>query len=291
LKAFRLLGGAAALAGGGLAWGHFEAGWVRLHVLALTVPGLPRELSGLRVAHLSDFHLGHPGRGGRAVHRAVEWVEQRRPDVVVVTGDLLSRRTAEPELRGLLSRLPGAFVILGNHDFAISRDPFSERVSLTDLAPARLLSDGFATADIRGVRVSIAGLDPRSWFPRGSRPDFERLVDPEADFRILLTHSPRAVDRLRPGWFQLVVAGHMHGGQINVPYGRGKLRLAHPSARYTEGVYRTPAAVMHVSRGLGTTFVPFRFLARPEATELVLEVERDAPGSDATSRVKTGTRA
>jgi predicted MPP superfamily phosphohydrolase len=62
----------------------------------------------------------------------------------------------------------------------------------------------------------------------------------------------------------------MHDGQIALPYPGGKVRFAHLSARYASGVYRTPAGVMHVSPGLGTTFVPFRFAARPEATELVL---------------------
>jgi predicted MPP superfamily phosphohydrolase len=62
----------------------------------------------------------------------------------------------------------------------------------------------------------------------------------------------------------------MHDGQITLPYPGGKVRLAHPSARYASGVYESRAAIMHVSPGLGTTFVPFRFAARPEATELVL---------------------
>jgi predicted MPP superfamily phosphohydrolase len=62
----------------------------------------------------------------------------------------------------------------------------------------------------------------------------------------------------------------MHDGQIALPYPGGKLRFAHLSARFPCGVYRTRAGVMHVSPGLGTTFVPFRFAARPEATELVL---------------------
>ena len=73
------------------------------------------------------------------------------------------------------------------------------------------------------------------------------------------------------GSFDLVLAGHMHDGQICVPYPGGKLRLAHPSARYTNGLYRRGGSVMHVSPGLGTTFVPLRFFARPEATELLLE--------------------
>jgi predicted MPP superfamily phosphohydrolase len=264
----RAAGSLAALAAGGLAWGHFEAGWVRFRVLPLEVPGLPEELNGLRVAHLSDFHLGPPSRGARAVERAVAWVEERRPDLVAITGDLLSLRSGEAALRRLLDRLPGSFAILGNHDFAISRDPFSEPVELRDLSPAILLADSARIVELRGLRVQIAGLDGRTGWIR--RPDAGALVDPDADFRILLVHIPRLVDGLRPGWFHLTLAGHMHGGQINVPYAFGKLRLAHLSARYTEGIYRTGATVMHVSPGLGTTFVPFRFLARPEVTELVL---------------------
>ena len=58
--------------------------------------------------------------------------------------------------------------------------------------------------------------------------------------------------------------------EIAIPYGAGKLRLAHLNWRYTHGFYRSGDAVLHVSPGLGTTFVPFRFFARPEATELVL---------------------
>jgi len=64
------LGGAAAAAA--LAWGHFEAGWVRLETLRCPLPGLPPELDGLRIAHLSDFHLGFPSRGSAAIDRAVE---------------------------------------------------------------------------------------------------------------------------------------------------------------------------------------------------------------------------
>jgi uncharacterized protein len=104
---------------------------------------------------------------------------------------------------------------------------------------------------------------------RAARP--EELADGAADLRILLCHFPRIVESLRPGVFDLVLAGHLHDGQIAIPYGRGKLRLGEPRARYPHGIYRTRAATLHVSAGLGTTFVPFRFFARPEATELVLQ--------------------
>jgi predicted MPP superfamily phosphohydrolase len=94
-----------------------------------------------------------------------------------------------------------------------------------------------------------------------------------ADLRILLVHYPREADRLPRGAFDLVLAGHMHDGQICLPLPGGKLRLAHLSARYNRGVYRLSGGTMHVSPGLGTTFVPFRFAARPEATELTLTPE------------------
>jgi len=87
----------------------------------------------------------------------------------------------------------------------------------------------------------------------------------------VLSHFPSAFDRVAPGAYDLVLAGHMHDGQICIPYPGGKLRLAHPRARYTSGLFRRGDSVMHVSPGLGTTFVPFRLFARPEATELVLK--------------------
>ena len=92
----------------------------------------------------------------------------------------------------------------------------------------------------------------------------------DAPFRILLCHFPRALDYVDEGRWHLILSGHLHGGQIVLPYGFGRLLLAHPSARYRQGVYRRGSTTMHVSAGLGTTFVPLRFFARPEATELVL---------------------
>jgi predicted MPP superfamily phosphohydrolase len=268
LRVTRVAGAAAAA---GLAWGHFEAGWARLETLSCPLPGLPPELEGLRVAHLSDFHLGFPSRGSTAVARAVEWVEERQPDLTLISGDLLSRRGGEPRLRALLARLPRCFAVLGNHDFASTRDPFSHPAEVVDIEPATLLSDDSRTVELRGRRVQIVGVDPRSYRRKLARP--ERLADPGADLRILLCHFPGVIDRLPAGAFDLVLAGHLHAGQICVPWPGGRLRLAHIRWTYVKGLYRRPAGTLHLSAGLGTTFVPLRFLARPEATELLLESE------------------
>jgi len=268
LKLIRL-GGAAAAAG--LAWGHFEAGWVRLQTLPCPLQGLPAELEGLRIAHLSDFHLGIPSRGQTAVERAVEWVEERQPDLTLITGDLLSRPTAEGRLRELVARLPRCFAVLGNHDYAHTRDPFSHPAGLVDLEPATLPAEHLKTIRLAGQPGQVGGRHPRKYRPRLARP--ERFADPDADLRILLCHYPSVVDRIPEGVFDLVLAGHLHAGQICFPWPGGRLRLAHIRWTYIQGLYRRPAATLHLSAGLGTTFVPFRFLARPEATELNLQSE------------------
>ena len=260
----------AALAGaalGAAGWGWFEAGWLRVAQRRLAIPGLPPALDGVRLVHLSDFHLGLPSRGARAVRQAVQWTIERDPDLVLVTGDLVARPRGEPLLRDLLGSLPRCYAILGNHDLAISRDPFSAPVDLSGLEPATLLLNEGRLLELRGHRVWIAGHDPRS---RWKEPDLAH----EADLSILLSHFPSVLDRLPEDSFDVVLAGHMHDGQICLPYPGGKLRLAHPSARHTHGVYRRGHTVMHVSAGLGTTFVPFRFFARPEATELILAPDR-----------------
>jgi uncharacterized protein len=247
-------------------YGWFEAGWVRLRVLELTIAGLPAELDGLRVAHLSDFHLGVPSRSRRAIERAVVWIDARRPELVTITGDLLARPGGRHALLDVLARLPQPYIVLGNHDLAISRDPFSRPVDLSDLEHGTLLSDEAVVVELRGKRVEIAGVDPRTWM-RAHRSGFE---DAAADLRILLCHFPRVLETVPAGRWHLILAGHLHAGQIVLPYGFGKVLLAHPRARYPNGIYVREGTLMHVSPGLGTTFVPFRFFARPEATELVL---------------------
>jgi hypothetical protein len=253
-----VVAGLGALASAALAYGWFEAGWLRTRVREVRIDGLPRDLDGLRIAHLSDFHLGPPSRGQRAVARAVAWTRERRPDVVCITGDLLSHPRAQDRLNELLRGLD-AYVVLGNHDVAVTRDPFS-RAAVLDALPATLLAGESKTLQLRGVPVQLAG----------TAPGYDTAVpesDPAAGLRILLTHYPR----LRVPGYDLVLAGHMHAGQIVLPYPGGKLRFAHLRARLAEGIYREGGVTLHVSPGLGTTFVPFRFFARPEVTELVLQ--------------------
>jgi predicted MPP superfamily phosphohydrolase len=259
---------------GVLGWSLFESQWVEFREEEVRLPSLPPELDGLTIVHLSDFHLGTISFNGRTLERAVRWASEASCDIVAITGDLLSRRRGEPLLEAAIALLEprlGVFAVLGNHDLEVTRDPFSQSTdaSVVENAGAILLENDSVLRTLNGKTVQIVGGDQ-------SLGPYWRLLgefaDPEADFRILLFHFPDVVRHLPPGAFDLVLAGHLHGGQICVPTPRGKVRLEHLRASHWEGVHETPAGTLHVSRGLGTSFVPFRFLARPEATRLVLRI-------------------
>jgi uncharacterized protein len=264
---------AGVLAGAGAAWSLFEAQWVERRHLEVPLSGLPDALDGFRLLHLSDLHLGSLSLAGRAFDRVLAWAEDDPPDVVAITGDLVTRRSGRAKLEDLLSRLSarhGIYAVLGNHDVDDARDPFTRPTDVADLRAADtvLLRDDAHTLAVDGARVQLVGVDPAAYRQGRSRP--ADRADADADLRVLLCHFPDVVRALPAGVFDLVLAGHYHGGQICVPSPWGKVRLKDLRATYWEGVYPVHGATLHVSRGLGTSFVPFRLLARPEATVLTL---------------------
>ena len=290
-----LLVAVAVVAAAGLAWALFEAQWVEHLERDAPVPGLPPELDGLRILHVSDFHLGTVSLNGRALRKAVDWAAPQELDLVAVTGDLVSRqrgvRTLARELGRLRSR-HGTYAVLGNHDVASTRDPFSRPADLSDVDAAVLLEHDAPSSSSTAGRAS-------RW------PEVTRGATASRTGRCP-TRSPTSAScsctsRTRyghcaPGDFHLILAGHLHGGQICVPAPGGKVRLEHLRAPYWEGLFELPEGTLHVSRGLGTSFVPFRFLARPEATILTLRTAqvdsaREWPTASRRSRGRrSGTR-
>jgi predicted MPP superfamily phosphohydrolase len=268
---------ALSLAGGALAgWGLFESQWVETHEVPVPVAGLPPELAGLRILHLSDLHAGMPSLNLRAARKAVAYGVEQQPDMVVITGDLITHRRGLGAALAQLARLSpplGMYVVLGNHDTGETRDPFSRAVVPDDWgdAPVQLLRDRSVTVEARGHRIEVAGMEPAAWTPGSARP--HELFHDSTAFRILLAHFPDVIDDLPPGSCSLVLAGHLHGGQICMPRPSGRLRLSHTQWRYLDGVHRVGQTTLVVSRGIGTTLVPFRLLARPEAALLRLEAD------------------
>lgn len=268
------IAGAAALAiAGGVTWGSIESRCLRRRVLQVRLRDLPPELDGLTILHLSDVHAGH-GPGLAMLERSARWSQQLRPDLIALTGDLVTRRRGIPRLQRAAAALAatagsGSFAVFGNHDHGDATDPFADGSSVDQLEGFVLLPGAEARLELRGRAASIVGVDAAG-FPRRRALQEIAHVDRSADLRVLLCHFPTVLDRVEPGAYQLVLSGHMHAGQICVPWPGGRMGLAHRRARYRDGLYQREGTLMHVSPGLGTTFLPFRVLARPEATLLVL---------------------
>lgn len=288
----------AALAGTG--YMLFEAQWLRLRRRRIELPGLPTELEGLKLLHISDLHAGAPGPARRAIAKLARASRKADADIVLFTGDMTDKKKDLRPFLPLLAEINGRygkFAVLGNHDHGLRKTviqdlarritghsrrgrkeiptcDLSETVTLNrellSQAGIRLLENECATLMTRGGGVQVCGVDD---FLYGSA-DFEstaRQVDRSNGLRLLLTHSPDAVEWVPDGVYNLVLAGHTHGGQICLPHPtKSKILLSTSGSDFGAGVYRLKDFTMHVSPGVGTTLLPFRLLSRPEITLLEL---------------------
>ena len=233
--------------------------------------GLPPVLDGLRIAHLlRSAPRGARSEAGRRSPTPSSGWSSASP--TSCASRAISSRAGR-ESRSSSSCWPGSGAATSCS--AITTSPTAETPSRSAstatpsprFAGVAVLTDESVTVEARGHRIEVVGVDPRTYARRDARP--HELIDESIELKILLCHFPGIVRRIPPV-FQLVLSGHLHAGQIVVPYPGGKLRLAHLRARDVEGLYDYGTTTLHVSPGLGTTFVPFRLFARPEVTELVV---------------------
>ena len=242
-----------------LAYGWFEAGWLRTRVLELPVDGLPAELDGLRVAHLSDFHFGPVSRGTVAGRRAAEWVRvaPARPRRRHRRPALAPARPRDSSTRRSRASTPSSCSATTTSRSRATRSPAPP--SSTGCR-RRCWSTSRGRSSCAAVPVQVAGTAPRASGPVPA-------PDAAAAFRILLSHYPR----LRAPGYQLVLAGPHARGPDRAPVSRRQDPLRAPPRADEPRGSTARAASPCTSRPVSARrFVPFRFFARPEVTELVL---------------------
>ena len=268
----RLAVGMAAAGGAAAAYMAFEAQWVVCRQDELLVPGLPEPWSGLTVLHLADVHAGLFPTNERSLAKVVDWAEGLSPDLVLLAGDILGDPQQSMRCLGLLARLRpslGMFAVTGNHEYGLGKGPLARPRDTSPLwaqAGTTLLSDSCIALPARqGTQIVLCGAD---YLTRG-----EGLLHPgeapnasPASFPILLIHEPPPPDSPLAALFPLAFAGHTHGGQLRVPGLSGLTPLNNERHYIPGGVHPWGEGRMVVSRGIGTSFLPFRLLTRPEAT-------------------------
>jgi uncharacterized protein len=242
--------------------------WFRVIEREVRVPGLDVRLDGLRVAHLSDLHLGTltPKSWAMAWVRAAN---RRAPDLAVVTGDMVTSGTAYHEdiaeaVSALNAKL-GVFVSMGNHDYFGEGEPL---VSLLRKAGVHVLRNEGEVIERAGGRLWLAAIDD-TWTRRDDLAQAMR-GRPEGAVTVLLAHDPERFDRAADAGAELVLSGHTHGGQVAMPFLYRRLSLASLAHRYNVGFYRRGRSTLFVHPGLGTTGPPMRLGVAPEVTILVL---------------------
>ncbi len=269
-----------------------EPHWIQVTRLSLG------ERPSLRIVHISDIHY----KGDRSyLIRIVALVNRLAPDAVCFTGDIVEEARYLDEALNILGqmRVP-LYGVPGNHEYwsGASFDRIGKAFRKTGgewlvdrstvAAQGRVLISGRSGTEFntrQAVSESAMSGHEIEWNPVLTKPPAavtskgtsgplllgagrSTLAAPYAK-RILLTHYPLDIKNIKGSRFDLILSGHSHGGQVRLPI-IGALIVPFGVNGYQLGIYQTPAGPLHVSAGLGTFFLPVRFLCRPEITLIEL---------------------
>lgn len=234
-----------------------------LRQIDVKMAGLPKDLDGLRIAQLTDIHYG-PFFGMRDLEWAVAMANETKPHITVVTGDLITRRNDRLEeciwlLRALRADA-GVFGCLGNHETYAKAERQTEVMGRS--AGIRFLRSKTETLRFGSASLAVTGVDYQPVAKRYLRG----VKATPGLLNILLSHNPDVFDRARQLGFDITLAGHTHGGQINVEILHEHLNVARFFTPYVYGLYNEGGKSIYVSGGLGTVGAPVRLGAPPEVT-------------------------
>ncbi|OKP99748.1 metallophosphoesterase [Paenibacillus sp. P46E] len=264
--------GAATVIGAGLltsgyAW-QGEPNWLDITRLELSFKNLPSAFAGTRLVHFSDVHLGF-NKDVHDLKRLAGHIKEAQPDIICFTGDIVDSyaedlKESVPILAELSAPL-GKYAILGNHDYKNTE----LLTRLLNEAGFRVLRNQSYLIQQGGAAIAVTGIDDMLH----GKPDPQAALKgvPEDMFTLLMMHEPDYADTAEAYPFHLQLSGHSHGGQIRLPF-LGAAFTPYGSNKYISGLYYTEKKRMpvYVNRGFGETYMPFRFMCRPELTIFTL---------------------
>ncbi len=238
----------------------FEAGWVKAETEDFG--------SGLVIAHLSDIHID---RLRVNPEKIIKILEDKSPDIVVMTGDYIEKKQDTGKflkfLEAIAVRYP-AYLTLGNHDhraFSYDNKSIQEFISQMETAGAVVLQNKSVLYKKNGRKYLLTGIDDL----REGKPVFNAFTDivENADYHVILTHNPDTILYLPEGCADYMLSGHFHGGQIWAPWDL-EFKLLRKDILckrgITRGLHKINGINLYINRGLGNVIVPFRLFSRPE---------------------------
>ncbi|MBE9200818.1 MULTISPECIES: metallophosphoesterase [unclassified Nodularia (in: cyanobacteria)] len=252
-----------------------EPNWISINSLQLTLPHLASEFHGYRIVQVSDIHRDR-WMNPQRIRRIVDLVNQQEPDLVAITGDLITRHLPQfiPSLGSTLGQfMPKDLTVatLGNHDHENDVQAIIQVIEQSGIV--HLGNDVYTLKRGQGI-LHIAGVDDVGMGK--DRLDLVLQKLPPGGAAVLLAHEPDfALSSATTGRFDLQLSGHSHGGQVRLPFLKPPI-LPPWGKRYYLGLYQVGDMQLYTNRGLGMTGLHLRFFARPEITVFTLV----APGFD-----------
>ncbi len=258
--------GLSALGGAMLVYGALvESKRLVLDKLDVPIAGLPEHLDGFKIAVLADFHLGNT-YSVELAQKAIDMALDQDPDMICLVGDFINYWKADsPWLIGevfepLLIMDGSVVAVPGNHDYNAG-SPEILRVIFEELNIKLLRNESWVHKGI-----CWTGIDS---YNEGASNVFKAFASATQDPIISLWHEPDLVDQLPEGRAMLQLSGHSHGGQFRFPYGLTPMTSTN-GKKYKDGFYPDASTPLFVTRGVGTTGPPSRFLCPPQVAVLTL---------------------
>lgn len=242
-------------------------------------PKIPEGFDQYKILQISDLH--NKNFDGSLI----KLVEESKPDIIVITGDLIDRRNTDIKVaiqlvKQLSTRAP-TYYVTGNHEQL--SDQYDELMKEMKKLDLHLLDNSYVTLSNMGDEVGIIGVaDPaivqsESTYLWNNDENYmtesiEKLhKNSKTDFNILLSHRPELFNVYKDSQIDLVFSGHAHGGQVRLPLiGAAVAPNQGFFPKYTEGMYCEDSTSMVVSRGLGNSIIPVRINNRPEVVLVTL---------------------
>ncbi|MBN2210267.1 MAG: phosphodiesterase YaeI [Sedimentisphaerales bacterium] len=257
-----------------------EPEWIEVVEQDLHLKGLPKDFTGRRLIQISDLHCSTTVTR-KYLERCIRRVNHLKPDIVVLTGDYVTHdalgrfRERVTELLANLKAECGVYAVMGNHDYGIysswgqgGNGNVGVLINKLETAGVRVLRNAAEAVTIGEQRIWLVGLG--DLWAKDVRPEIAFANVPDDEVRLLLAHNPDTVDHLNNYHYDLMLSGHTHGGQVNIPF-FGPPILPVRNRRYHAGMFHiTESKRLYVNRGLGR-LGRVRFNCRPEITVFTLK--------------------
>jgi predicted MPP superfamily phosphohydrolase len=248
-----------------------EPNQLEVHHVRIQDDYLGKVLGQKVVVQISDLHIGTSGRRER---RLLKVLDELKPDIIFLTGDYVQWNGDYGPALDFLSRLQaktGIWAVMGDYDYSNSRKSclFCHMEGRWKPDPKRKIR--FLRNDIERVSLDngsflLGGVDIEAETEAAGVPQL--FLPGERAPAILLSHEPLFFDRIRSDRHILMLAGDTHGGQVPLPSWLWKILGYKKNALYSQGLFERGRKKMFVSRGIGTSHIPFRLFRRPEIAVL-----------------------